>query len=252
MSTAVPLAPAPADCAVRAAAIEDELRALSDPVKRDFLPRFFKTGPGQYGEGDRFLGVVVPHVRRVAKAHRDEPQGVVGQLLQSPWHECRLCALLMLVERYARADSDTRAAIYAFYLSHTGGINNWDLVDLSAPYIVGRHLLDRPRADLYRLADSLVLWEQRIAVVATLMLIRHGQYADTLALAERLLHHPHDLMHKAVGWTLREVGKRDKPQLVAFLARHAAHMPRTALRYALERLPEDERRAFMKMGRGRG
>ena len=157
----------------------------------------------------------------------------------------------MLVERYARADSDTRAAIYAFYLSHTGGINNWDLVDLSAPYIVGRHLLDRPRADLYRLADSPVLWEQRIAVVATLMLIRHGQYADTLALAERLLHHPHDLMHKAVGWTLREVGKRDKPQLVAFLARHAAHMPRTALRYAVERLPEDERRAFMKMGRGR-
>lgn len=226
-----------------------ELEACSSPAKREYLPRFFKTAQGEYGEGDRFLGVVVPDTRRVARLHKEAPLTVAAGLLQSPWHECRLCALLMLVERFKKSGEAEREEIYRFYLTHTARINNWDLVDLSAPYIVGEYLKDKPRADLYRLADSPVLWEQRIAVVATLTLIRAGEYADTLALAEQLLHHPHDLMHKAVGWTLREVGKRDKALLVRFLNRHAASMPRTMLRYAIEKFPEDERRAFLAMGK---
>lgn len=230
---------------LEASRIRQELETYVDPVKREYLPRFFKTGKGQYGEGDRFLGIVVPNVRRVARQYRDAPLQVADELLQSPWHECRLCGLLMLVERFKKSDGAARRAIYDFYLAHTVGINNWDLVDLSAPYIVGEYLKDKPREDLYRLAGSSLLWEQRIAVVATHAFIRGGDFADTLALAERLLGHRHDLMHKAVGWMLREVGKRDKAVLVAFLDRHAAVMPRTMLRYAIEKFPDDERKHFM-------
>lgn len=226
--------------------IQQELEAYIDPVKREYLPRFFKTGKGQYGEGDKFLGVVVPNTRQVAKQHKHEPFGVMATLLQSEWHECRLCALLMLVERFKKSDEKGKKEIYDFYLSQTGRINNWDLVDLSAPGIVGEYLKDKLRKDLYRLADSPLLWDQRIAVVSTYTLIKNGDFIDILALSERLLHHKHDLMQKAVGWMLREMGKWDKDLLVQFLEKYCRTMPRTMLRYAIEKFPEEERKEFMK------
>ncbi len=234
------------ETAERVTRIQRELERYIDPVKREVLPRFFKTGKGEYGEGDKFLGVTVPNTRSVAKLHKDEPFEVVAALLQSPWHECRLCALLMLLEQFKKSDEKGRKAIYAFYLSQTARINNWDLVDLSAPGIVGEYLKDKPRRDLYRLADSTLLWERRIAVVATYALIKNHDFIDILALAERLLHQKHDLMQKAVGWMLREMGKRDRDLLVQFLEKHCKAMPRTMLRYAIEKFPDDERREFMK------
>ena len=234
------------ETAERAARIRQELETYIDPVKREVLSRFFKTGKGQYGEGDKFLGVTVPNARSVAKMHKDEPFGVLAALLQSPWHECRLCALLVLVERFKKSDEKERKAIYDFYLSQTSRINNWDLVDLSAPGIVGEYLKDKSREDLYRLAESSLLWDQRIAVVATYTLIKNHDFIDILALSERLLHHKHDLMRKAVGWMLREMGKRDKDLLVQFLEKHCKTMPRTMLRYAIEKFPDEERREFMK------
>lgn len=226
--------------------IRKELEAYIDPVKREYLPNFFKTGKGQYGEGDKFLGVVVPNTRLVAKKHKEEPFEVMAELLQSEWHECRLCALLMLVERFKKSGEKERKVIYDFYLTQTARINNWDLVDLSAPYIVGEYLKDKPREDLYRLADSTLLWDQRIAVVATITLIRNGDFIDILRLSELLLRHPHDLMQKAVGWMLREMGKRDKDLLLQFLDNYAREMPRTMLRYSIEKLTEEERKHYMK------
>ena len=245
------------ETAAVAAAVRRELEAYIDPVKREYLPRFFKTGKGQYGEGDKFLGVVVPNTRRVAKLYKDAPFGVMAELLQSEWHECRLCALLMLVERFKKSDENGRKSIYEFYLSQTARINNWDLVDLSAPGIVGEYLKDKPRDILYRLAESPLLWEQRIAVVSTLTLVRNGDFIDILRLAEWFLAHSvrtnahtpqplHDLMQKALGWMLHEMGKRDKDLLVQFLEKHGKTMPRTMLRYALEKFSEEERREFMK------
>lgn len=230
----------------KSAEIQKELETYIDPVKREYLPNFFKTGKGQYGEGDKFLGIVVPNTRLVAKRHKDAPFEVMSELLQSEWHECRLCALLMLVERFKRSGETERKAIYDFYLTQTARINNWDLVDLSAPYIVGEYLKDKPREDLYRLADSALLWDQRVAVVATIALIRNNDFIDILRLAELLLHHPHDLMQKAVGWMLREMGKRDKDLLLQFLDKYAREMPRTMLRYSIEKLTEEERRHYMK------
>lgn len=226
--------------------IQKELEAYIDLVKREYLPRFFKTGKGQYGEGDKFLGVVVPNTRIVAKRHKDEPFEVMAELLQSEWHECRLCALLMMVERFKKCDETGRRKIYQFYLLQTERINNWDLVDLSAPYIVGEYLKDKSRDDLYRLADSPLLWEQRIAVVATATLIRNNDFIDILRLSERLLNHEHDLMRKAIGWMLREMGKRDKDLLLQFLDRFHKQMPRTMLRYAIEKMSEEERKHYMK------
>lgn len=234
------------DMRQQAEEIEREMREYIDPVKREYLPKFFKTGKGEYGEGDKFLGVVVPNTRLVAKRHKDAPFDVMAELLQSEWHECRLCALLMLVERFKKSDEKERKLIYDFYLSQTARINNWDLVDLSAPGIVGEYLKDKPRGELYRLADSGLLWEQRIAVVSTYTLIKNNDFIDILALSERLLHHPHDLMRKAVGWMLREVGKRDEDLLVQFLEKYAKVMPRTMLRYAIEKFPEEEKKEFMK------
>lgn len=226
--------------------IQKELEAYIDPVKREYLPRFFKTGKGQYGEGDKFLGVVVPHTRLVAKRYKDEPFEVMAELLQSEWHECRLCALLMMVERFKKCDETGRKEIYQFYLSQTHRINNWDLVDLSAPYIVGEYLKDKSRDDLYRLAQSSLLWDQRIAVVATATLIRNNDFIDILRLSERLLNHEHGLMRKAIGWMLREMGKRDKDLLVQFLDRFHKQMPRTMLRYSIEKMSEEERKHYMK------
>ena len=220
------------------------LMAASDEEKKKVLPRFFKTGNGQYGEGDKFLGVVVPETRKVAKAHKEASYDLIEALLESEWHECRLCALLILLEKYKKAPEEA----VRFYLTHLKGINNWDLVDLSAPYILGDYLVSHPdHSVLYTLAQSPVMWEQRIATVSTLMLIRHGQFTDTIELAETFLDTRHDLMQKAVGWMLREVGKRDKPLLVSFIETHKAAMPRTMLRYAIEKFPAEERMGFMKL-----
>ncbi|MEG1685398.1 MAG: DNA alkylation repair protein [Bacteroides sp.] len=226
--------------------IQEELEKYVDIQKREFLPYFFKTGKGQYGEGDRFLGIVVPNVRIVAKQFKEEPFDEMAVLLQSEYHECRLCALLMLVERFKKANEKEQEKIYHFYLSQTERINNWDLVDLTAPSIVGIYLKDKSRSDLYRLAKSSLLWEQRIAVVSTYTFIKSNDFIDIYALAELLLHHPHDLMHKAIGWMLREAGKRDKEQLVEFLEKHYREMPRTMLRYSIEKFTDEERKYFMR------
>jgi 3-methyladenine DNA glycosylase AlkD len=227
------------------------LRAAADPARAKFLPTFFKTGPGQYGEGDRFLGLSVPQIRRFAAEYRSLPLARLEGLLESPWHEARLLALVILVERYRRAPRTEQSAIVRLYLHRTDRVNNWDLVDVSAPDIVGAHLLTRDRGLLTRLVRSTSLWERRIAIVATYRFIRERQYADTLDLATRLLGDREDLMHKAVGWMLREVGKRDEPVLRRFLDRHAPAMPRTTLRYAIERLPPAARRHYLAMPRTR-
>ncbi len=217
------------------------LRQAARPGDAAILQRFFKTGPGEYGEGDRFLGVRVPALRALVRAHRRAVSiDTATELLTSPWHEARLLGLLVLVDLFKRGDEPARRAIYQRYLAHTGHINNWDLVDLSAEHIVGGWLFTRSRRPLDRLARSRSLWERRIAVLATFHFIRRGQFDDTLRLADRLRNDPHDLMHKAVGWMLREVGNRDPARLRAFLTRHAGALPRTLLRYAIEKLPRAE------------
>ncbi len=228
------------------AAIRRELRARADPRKAQVLQKFFKTGPGQYGEGDRFLGIVVPALRGIATRHLDLPQAALETLLRSEFHEERLGALIILVERFARASEDERARIYACYVRNLAHVDNWDLVDLTAPHIVGRWLADKDRSPLYAWARSPDLWRRRVAIVATHYFIRNGQFADTCAIAEVLRADEEDLIHKAVGWMLREVGKRDLPAEEAFLARHYRAMPRTMLRYAIERFPEPRRRAYLR------
>lgn len=231
--------------------IKAEMEALSDAQKKEFLPHFFKTGKGEYGEGDQFMGVVVPRIRQVAKKYalKVKPR-VIHELLLSRWHEMRMCALLMMIERYQRADVAQKEQIFDDYLSHTRTINNWDLVDLSAPKIVGEHLLHQEdRSVLYELVKSTNLWEQRIAIVSTLTFIRAGQYDDTFRLSEMLLNHPHDLIHKAVGWMLREVGKKNETLLRDFLDRYSTRMPRTMLRYAIEKFDETGRLYYLKRQR---
>lgn len=229
--------------------IIDELQSVASTEKAAHLSRFFKTGPGEYGEGDRFLGIPVPLTRNIAKANIDTPLEELQILLHSPWHEARLCTLLILVERFKKKKTtdEERCNIYQFYLKNTRHCNNWDLVDLSCPTIVGGYLLHQPdRSLLYRLAESDNRWEQRIAIVSTIALIRHDQFDDTLALSRKLMNHKHDLMHKAVGWMLREIGKRNRDVLSEFLDEYATRLPRTALRYAIEHYPEEERQAFLR------
>jgi 3-methyladenine DNA glycosylase AlkD len=226
--------------------IRRKLKKMGDPRVAARSRRFFKTGRGGYGEGDRFLGIRVPALRECAGEYRGLPIEEVLELLKSPYHEIRLLALLLLVARYSSArDAGGRRAVYRAYLRHTALVNNWDLVDSSAEHIVGAHLFERDRKPLYRLARSKNLWERRIAVMATFHFIRRGDFADTLAIAELLLDDPEDLIHKAAGWMLREVGKRDRAAEEAFLARHCGEMPRTMLRYAVEKFPERTRRAYM-------
>jgi len=226
--------------------IQKELEALSTPEKREYLPYFFKTGKGQYGEGDKFLGVVVPDTRTVAKKNKDIDFTVVADLLDCEYHECRLCGLLILVERFKKAKEDDRKEIFDFYLSKTTRINNWDLVDLSAKDIIGEYLVDKDRSILYKLAESPLLWDQRIAVLATFAFIRRGDLKDIFALSEKLMGHKHDLMHKAIGWMLREAGKKNKSVLFDFLDKHYKVMPRTMLRYSLEKFTPEERAHYMK------
>lgn len=229
--------------------ILNELMSVANPKKAAFLQRFFKTGPGQYAEGDVFLGLVTPLTRSIAKANQQTPLSELACLMRSKYHEARLCALLILVEQYKKADEAKRSGLFNFYLQHTYGINNWDLVDVTCLYIVGAWLKDKDRAVLYILAKSNCLWEQRIAMVSTIAFIRNREYEDTFTLAVKFLDHPHDLMHKAVGWMLREVGKRDRNILSDFLSHYASRMPRTALRYAIEHYPEEERKSFLKIPR---
>lgn len=229
-----------------AAFVLNELLSVANPEKARFLQRFFKTGPGQYAEGDVFLGLVVPLTRSIAKTCKATPLPELQILLESEYHEARLCALLIVMEQFKKAPEKEREMLYAFYLRNARRINNWDLVDVTCPHIVGAWLLDKDRSILYELAASENLWEQRIAMVSTVTFIRNREYTDTLALAERLMTHRHDLMHKAVGWMLREVGKKDRDTLSDFLERHATQLPRTALRYAIEHYPEEQRQYFLK------
>ncbi len=218
---------------------------MGDPDRARALQRFFKTAPGEYGEGDRFIGLTMPAVRRLATEYATVPLDEVERLLESRWHEVRTLAVVLLAQRFRKADEPTRGAIYRLYLRRTDRINNWDLVDISAAGIVGAHLLTRSRAILRRLARSTCVWERRIAIIATLAFIQRGEFKDTVDLATRLLADEHDLIHKAVGWMLREVGKRDEAVLLRFLDRHAAQMPRTALRYSIERLSRSRRIHYM-------
>jgi 3-methyladenine DNA glycosylase AlkD len=228
-----------------ARAAERALRQLADPARARVLQGFFRTGPGQYGEGDRFLGLTMPQIRALASDARDLPLDQIERLLESPWHEARMLALVVLAARFRGAAPAEQRAIYRLYLRRSDRINNWDLVDVTAPAIVGGYLFERSPAPLRRLARSRNLWERRIAILATHYFIRRGRLDLTFELAESLLADRHDLMHKAVGWTLREAGKKDELALRRFLDRHAATMPRTALRYAIERLNANTKASYL-------
>ena len=245
----------------------DAMLSHADPAQVAGLSRFFKTGPGQYGEGDKFLGIKVPVTREVVKeCWRDVGFDELEACIDSEYHEVRLAALLALVEifRHAKKDPALQQQCVDFFLSHTGRINNWDLVDLSCYPLLGEWLLDKDRTLLYDLArNGKTLWEQRIGIVSTMTFIRHGQLQDTFDIADILIHHPHDLIHKAVGWLLREAGKRDKPALESYLLTpdpdqpvmpgsdraslpRYRTMPRTMLRYAIEKFPERERQQYLQ------
>lgn len=226
-----------------------EMLLKEDPSQVEGLSRFFKTGPGQYGEGDIFLGIKVPVTRDVVKAcWKELVLSDLEECITNPYHEVRLAALLALVEMFSHSKKDRafQKECVGFYLSHTDRINNWDLVDLSCYPLLGVWLLDKDRSLLYDLArDGKTIWEQRIGIVSTMTFIRHGQLDDTFSIADILLHHPHDLIHKAVGWLLREAGKKDEVALTEFLKSRHKTMPRTMLRYAIEKFPEEKRAVFL-------
>jgi 3-methyladenine DNA glycosylase AlkD len=227
--------------------VRASIHALANPQKQGVFKNFFKTGPGEYGEGDIFLGLTVPQQRKISKEYKDLPLNETEKLLRSKIHEERLTALLILVLQYKNGDEVKKKSIVDIYLSNFNFINNWDLVDSSAHYILGDWLLKRNRSMLYKMAKSKILWEKRIAIMSTFAFIYAGEYKDTFAIAELLLNDKHDLIHKAVGWMLREVGKRvDVIHLRSFLTKHSENMPRTALRYAIEHLPEKERKEWLK------
>lgn len=227
--------------------VEKALRKAGNKEKAKLLARFFKTDRGQYAEGDKFLGVMVPVQRAIVKKFPDLALSEIKKLLYSPHHECRLTGLLILIGQYKKSDASKQKNIFSFYLLHKSRVNNWDLVDLSAWQILGGYLYEhkQPRQVLYRLAKSKSLWDRRIAIIATGYFIGKGDFTDTLNLAEMYLSDGHDLIHKATGWMLREVGKKNQPTLINFLNKHASHMPRTALRYSIERLPKKERQVYL-------
>jgi len=238
--------------------LKKDLQQLANPKQAALLQRFFKTGPGEYGEGDIFLGIKVPVQREAMKKYKDLPLADIQKLLKSKIHEHRLVALFILVDQYKSAgdvinlpggairESRLQRKIFEFYLKNTKNINNWDLVDLSAPNIVGNYLLERPRDILYKLARSKNLWERRISVLACFAFIRYNDFKDALKIFKILLNDNHDLIHKAVGWMLREIGKRDQKVEEEFLKKHVKQMPRTMLRYAIERFPERKRKFYLK------
>lgn len=222
-----------------------EMKALVRPEKAAFLPSFFKVYPGGYGEGDVFLGVVVPDTRRVAQHWREAHMRTIAALLDDAHHELRLCGLLILVDQFERSDDVGRQTLLDLYLAKLDRVNSWDLVDISAPKTIGLWLVNRDRVLLDELLDSGQLWQQRIAMLATLAFIRENDFADTLRIADILLRHKHDLIHKAVGWMLREIGKRNTEILETFLVSRYSEMPRTMLRYAIEKLPESRRQDYL-------
>jgi len=226
-----------------------DLEAVADERKAANLAWFFKTGKGEYGEGDVFLGITVPVARKIAQRYVHLPLTELARLLASPIHEHRFVALEILVAQYERGGAELRPQLFEFYLQQTRRTNNWDLVDTSAPYIVGEHLLTRPRGILDKLVVSPMLWERRIAMVATLGLVRHGELKDTFRIAGKLLGDKEPLIHKAVGWILREAGKVSRPELERFLEKNYAKMPRTTLRYAIERFSVEERKLWLQAGR---
>ena len=229
------------------ASVLQELKRHRNPAQEIILRRFFKTGPGEYGEGDQFWGLSVPTVRSILKGFSPISLSVADTLLASPIHEVRFFALAALVRSYEKTDKETQTSIFDFYLSHTTRINNWDLVDLSAPGIVGKHLSPgKGRRILGTLLKSALLWDRRIAMISTLEHIRQGHLDTTFWLAEKLLDDPEDLMHKATGWMLREAGKRDPSALTDFIRLHVSNMPRTMLRYAIERFTPAERQHWLK------
>ncbi len=229
-----------------ASTARERLHSLANPSNAIHLQKYFKTGPGDYGHGDVFLGIKVPPLRKLATEFAGLPLPDIDQLLCSKFHEERLMALMILVMQYGEGDAKRKERIYRYYMRRKGYVNNWDLVDGSASFILGPHLLHRDHSVLGRLARSSRVWDRRIAVLATLHFIRAGRFETTLELAAGLLSDPHDLMHKAVGWMLREIGKRDVNVLKGFLELHSAKMPRTMLRYAIERLPKEQRLKFLK------
>jgi 3-methyladenine DNA glycosylase AlkD len=231
---------------MNSAPAQKALRQLGRKEKARVYQGFFKTGPGDYGEGDIFIGVSVPDIRSVAKRFKGLPLTATQSLLCSPIHEERLLALFIMTLQFEKGDAKTRCVIFEAYLKNTRHINNWDLVDLSAYKIVGAYLRERDRFPLYRLASSPVLWEKRIGIVATFAYIRENEFTDTLQIAAILLSDSHDLIHKAVGWMLREVGKRDLAAEEDFLKKHYRNMPRTMLRYAIEKFPERKRLEYLK------
>lgn len=226
--------------------IQAKLRAIANEEYAKAAQWFFKTGPGEYGEGDQFIGVRAPDLRRLARELKATPIEDALQLLQSAIHEDRVLALLLLVQSFGKGDAATKKKIYDAYLASTQFINGWDLVDLTAPHIVGAYLMDKSRKPLYKLVKSKSLWERRIAIMATFYFIRQKDFADALQIAELLLRDKHDLIHKAVGWMLREIGNRDIAAEEAFLQVHYKTMPRTMLRYAIEKFPEAKRQAYLK------
>ncbi len=221
------------------------MAALGDEERARSSAWFFKTGPGQYGEGDQFLGIRVPVQRKLAHRYLHLRLQDIARLLASPIHEHRFTALEILVAQYERAEPSLREEIFGFYLEHARSMNNWDLVDTSAPYIVGEHLRGQSCEQLYLLARSENLWERRISIVATLTFIKHGQVDETFRIAKMLLADKHDLMHKAVGWALREAGRVSRPALLAFLESFYQSLPRTTLRYAIEHLPKEQRKLIL-------
>jgi 3-methyladenine DNA glycosylase AlkD len=226
--------------------LQGEIKGKANPLKAKLLQGFFKTGKGQYGEGDIFLGLMVPIQREMVKKYQDLPLVDIQKLLDSKIHEERLIALLILVLQFKKGDASKRKTIFDFYLKNSRNINNWDLVDLTAPNIVGEFLLDKDRIIIYKLAKSHNLWEKRIATLATFTFIKFGKFKDALKIAEILLNDNHDLIHKAVGWMLREIGKRDLLAEERFLKKHYKKMPRTMLRYAIEKFPEKKRKKYLQ------
>jgi len=227
--------------------IRQEIANLKNPEKAKQLQRFFKTGKGEYGEGDIFLGLTVGEQRAIAKKFKDTPLEELAPLMKSKVHEERLVSLLTLVQKFEKTKKETeKEKIYRFYLEHLEGVNNWDLVDLTAPKIVGAYLLNKKKDKLYKLAKSKDLWEKRISIIATYNFIREKQFNDALAISEILLEDKHDLIHKAVGWMLREVGNRNLETEEKFLKKHYKKMPRTMLRYAIEKFEENKRQAYLK------
>ena len=231
---------------LKARDIQKRLKKLGNPEHAAISQKFFKTGPGEYGEGDIFIGIRVPVLRKLAKEFKDLPVSEVEILLRSPIHEERLLAILLFVRIFKNGDDDVKKDIYDLYLKSTEFINNWDLVDASAEHIVGAYLLDKDKAPLYRLAQSKALWERRISIMATFHFLKHHEFSETIKICNMLLSDRHDLIHKATGWMLREIGKRDLKIEEKYLKALYKKMPRTMLRYAIEKFPENKRQRYLK------